>query len=143
MKCFNCEEPHGARDPWCRKKQQADKLSRIAAEKRELRSTPKDSAVPQKIQTSQSRTTKPTKKNDANFPSLPLQNQFSALQDTTPEPQPERWPRSGSLPGCTTKRPAPLPPPQKSKTPSYIRTLLSQKPPVSTEKPPHKVHQIK
>ncbi|KAH6922386.1 hypothetical protein HPB50_013426 [Hyalomma asiaticum] len=41
LKCFNCEGPHGARDPRCPKKQQADKLARIAAEKRRLRSTTK------------------------------------------------------------------------------------------------------
>ncbi|KAH6938560.1 hypothetical protein HPB50_010573 [Hyalomma asiaticum] len=120
----------------CPKKQQAEKLARIASEKRRLKSTPEDSPVPQKSQTSQSRTTKPTKKNDENFPSLPLQNRFSALQDTTPDPQPEPLPRSGSLPGYTTKQPAP--PPPKPKTPSYIRALLSQKPPVSSEEPPHK-----
>ncbi|KAH6934356.1 hypothetical protein HPB50_023362 [Hyalomma asiaticum] len=34
LKCFNCEGPHGARDPRCPKKQQADKLARIAAEKK-------------------------------------------------------------------------------------------------------------
>ncbi|KAH6923383.1 hypothetical protein HPB50_000780 [Hyalomma asiaticum] len=138
LKCFNCEGPHAARDPRCPKKQQADKLARIAAEKRRLRSTPEDSAVPQKSQTSQSRATKPTKKNDENFPSLPLRNRFSALQDTTPDPQPEPRPRSGSLPGYTTKRPAPPPPPPKPKTPSYIRALLSQKSPVASEEPPHK-----
>ncbi|KAH6936200.1 hypothetical protein HPB50_014942 [Hyalomma asiaticum] len=138
LKCFNCERPHGARDPRCPKKQQADKLARIAAEKRRLRSTPEDSDVPQKSQTSQSRTTKPTKKNGENFPSLPLQNRFSALQDTTPDPQAEPRPRSGSLPGYTTKRPAPPPPPPKPKTPSYIWALLSQKSPVASEEPPHK-----
>ncbi|KAH6932591.1 hypothetical protein HPB50_008012 [Hyalomma asiaticum] len=138
LKCFNCEGPHAARDPRCPKKQQADKLARIAAEKRRLRSTPEDSAVPQKSQTSQSRTTTPTKKSDENFPSLPLQNRFSALQDTTPDPQPEPRPRSGSLPGYTTKRPAPPPPPPKPKTPSYIRALLFQKSPVASEEPPHK-----
>ncbi|KAH6940625.1 hypothetical protein HPB50_003352 [Hyalomma asiaticum] len=137
-KCFNCEGPHAARDPRCPKKQQADKLARIAAEKRRLRSTPEDSAVPQKSQTSQSRATKPTNKNDENFPSLPLRNRFSALQDTTPDPQPEPRPRSGSLPGYTTKRPAPPPPPPKPKTPSNIRALLSQKSPVASEEPPHK-----
>ncbi|KAH6927009.1 hypothetical protein HPB50_025279 [Hyalomma asiaticum] len=95
LKCFNCERPHGDRDLRCPKKQQADKFARIAAEKRRLRSTPEDSAVPQKSQTSQSRTTKPTKKNNENFPSLPLKYRFSALQDTTPDPQPEPRPRSG------------------------------------------------
>lgn len=138
LKCFNCEGPHGARDPRCPKKQQADKLARIAAEKRRLRSTPTDSTEPQISQTSQSRPTKPTKKNDQNYPFLPLQNRFSALQDTTPDPQPEPRPRSGSLPGYTTKRPAPPPPLPKPKTPSYVRALLSQKPPASSEEPPHK-----
>ncbi|KAL1438644.1 hypothetical protein MTO96_047892 [Rhipicephalus appendiculatus] len=88
----------------------------------------------------QSRPTKPTKKNDQNYPSLPLQNRFSALQDTTPDPQPdpqrEPRPRSGSLPGYTTKRQAPPPLPPKPKTPSYVRELHSQKPPASSEEPP-------
>ncbi|KAL1436885.1 hypothetical protein MTO96_049281 [Rhipicephalus appendiculatus] len=137
LKCFNCEGPHGARDPWCPKKQQADKLARIAAEKRQLSSTPTDSAEPQKSQKSQSRPTKPTKTNDQNYPSLPLQNRFLALQDTTPDLQPETRPRSSSLPGYTTKRPAPPPPPPKPKTPSYVRALLSQKPFASSEEPPH------
>ncbi|KAH6934044.1 hypothetical protein HPB50_019716 [Hyalomma asiaticum] len=73
-----------------------------------------------------------------NFPSLPLQNRFSALKDTTPDPQPEPRHRSGSLPDYTTKRTAPPPPPPKPKTPSYIRALLSQKPPAYSGEPPHK-----
>ncbi|KAH7970529.1 hypothetical protein HPB49_009537 [Dermacentor silvarum] len=49
VRCFKCEGPHGARDPRCPKKQQADKVTRLAAERRsttqdhnkELRSAPK------------------------------------------------------------------------------------------------------
>ncbi|KAL3257984.1 hypothetical protein MRX96_016750 [Rhipicephalus microplus] len=33
VRCFNCEEPHGAHDPRCRKEKEADNLARIAAEK--------------------------------------------------------------------------------------------------------------
>ncbi|KAH8022755.1 hypothetical protein HPB51_004842 [Rhipicephalus microplus] len=102
VKCFNYKRPHGARKPRCRKKQQADNLARIAAEKRRLKTTPTDSAEPQKSQESQSRLTKPPKKYDENTLLL-LQNRFSALQDSTPNPQPEPRTRSGSLPGYTTK----------------------------------------
>ncbi|KAH8023196.1 hypothetical protein HPB51_011310 [Rhipicephalus microplus] len=136
VKCFNCEGPHGARDPRCPKKQQADNLARIAAEKRRLKTTRTDSAEPQKSQASQSRQTKPAKKNDQNYPILLLQNRFSALQDSTPDPQPKPRPRSGSLPGFTTKRPTP--PPPKPKTPSYLKALLSHKTPTPSEGPPRK-----
>ncbi|KAH8027467.1 hypothetical protein HPB51_006057 [Rhipicephalus microplus] len=68
---------------------------------------------------------------------MELENQFSALQDSTLDPQPEPRPRSGSLPGYTTKRPTP-PPPPKPKTPSYLQALLSQKPPTPSEGPPRK-----
>ncbi|KAL3202948.1 hypothetical protein MRX96_042294 [Rhipicephalus microplus] len=61
----------GTRPPRCPKKQQADNLARIAAEKRRLKTTPTDSAEPQKSQASQSRLTKPAKKYDQNYPLLP------------------------------------------------------------------------
>ncbi|KAL3221986.1 hypothetical protein MRX96_050130 [Rhipicephalus microplus] len=138
VKCFNCEGPHGARDPRCPKKQQADNLARIATEKGRLKTTPTDATEPQKSQASQGRLTKPAKKYDQNYPLLLLQNQFSALQDSTPDPRPEPRPRSGSLPGHTTKRPTPPPPSPKPKTPSYLQALLSQKPPTPSEGPPRK-----
>ncbi|KAH7948940.1 hypothetical protein HPB49_003615 [Dermacentor silvarum] len=47
VRCFNCEGPHGARDPRCPKKQQANKLTRLAAERRRLKTTTKDSAQTQ------------------------------------------------------------------------------------------------
>ncbi|KAH7978729.1 hypothetical protein HPB49_006556 [Dermacentor silvarum] len=138
VRCFNCEGPHGARDPRCPKKQQADKLTRLAAEKRRLKTTKKNSGQPQNRQTSQSIVTNPPKKNDQNYPSLPLHNRFEALRDTTPDPKPEPRPRSGSLPGYSTKRSTPPPPPPKPKTPSFVRALLSQKPPAHSEEPPQK-----
>ncbi|KAL3210810.1 hypothetical protein MRX96_036858 [Rhipicephalus microplus] len=92
-----------------------------------------DSAEPQKGQASQSRLTKPAKKYDQNYPLLLLQNRFSVLQDSTPDPQPELRPRSGSLPGYTMKRPTP--PPPKPKTPGYLHALLTQKPPTPSEGP--------
>ncbi|KAH8036460.1 hypothetical protein HPB51_000615 [Rhipicephalus microplus] len=136
--CFNCERPHGARDPRCSKKQQAGDLPRIAAEKRRLKTTPTDSAELQKSQASQSRLTNPAKKYDQKYPLLLLQNRFPALQDSTPNPQPEPLPRSGSLPGYKTKRPTLPPPPPNPKTPSYLQALLSQKPPTPSEGPPCK-----
>ncbi|KAH7958569.1 hypothetical protein HPB49_002898 [Dermacentor silvarum] len=87
VRCFNCEGPHGARDPRCPKKQQADKLTRLAAERRRLKTTSKDSGQPKNRQTSQSIATNPPKKNDQNYPSLPLHNSFEALRDTTPDPK--------------------------------------------------------
>ncbi|KAL3207455.1 hypothetical protein MRX96_039685 [Rhipicephalus microplus] len=120
------------------RKQQADNLARIAAEKRRPKTTPTDSAEPQKSQASQSRVTKPAKKYDQNYPLLLLQNRFSALQDSTLNPRPQPLPRSGSLPGYTTKRPTSPPPPPKPKTPSYLKALLSQKPPTPSEGPPRK-----
>ncbi|KAH7942094.1 hypothetical protein HPB49_020496 [Dermacentor silvarum] len=138
VRCFNCEGPHGARDPRCSKKQQADKLTRLAAERRRLKTTSKDSGQPKNRQTSQSIATNPPKKNDQNYPSLPLHNRFEALRDTTPDPKSEPRPRSGSLPGYPTKRSTPPPPPPKPKTPSFVRALLSQKPPAHSEEPPQK-----
>ncbi|KAH7960845.1 hypothetical protein HPB49_023965 [Dermacentor silvarum] len=138
VRCFNCEGPHGARDPRCPKKQQADKLTRLAAERRRLKTTSKDSGQPKNRQTSQSIATNPPKKNDQNYPSLPLHNRFEALRDTTPDPKSEPRPRSGSLPGYPTKRSTPPPPPPKPKTPSFVRALLSQKPPAHSEEPPQK-----
>ncbi|KAH7959802.1 hypothetical protein HPB49_013963 [Dermacentor silvarum] len=138
VRCFNCEGPHGARDPRCPKKQQGDKLTRLAAERRRLKTTSKDSGQPKNRQTSQSIATNPPKKNDQNYPSLPLHNRFEALRDTTPDPKSEPRPRSGSLPGYPTKRSTPPPPPPKPKTPSFVRALLSQKPPAHSEEPPQK-----
>ncbi|KAH7959568.1 hypothetical protein HPB49_011922 [Dermacentor silvarum] len=138
VRCFNCEGPHGARGPRCPKKQQADKLTRLAAERRRLKTTSKDSGKPKNRQTSQSIATNPPKKNDQNYPSLPLHNRFEALRDTTPDPKSEARPRSGSLPGYPTKRSTPPPPPPKPKTPSFVRALLSQKPPAHSEEPPQK-----
>ncbi|KAH7936887.1 hypothetical protein HPB49_006022 [Dermacentor silvarum] len=138
VRCFNCEGPHGARDPRCPKKQQADKLTRLAAERRRLKTTSKDSGQPKNRQKSQSIATNPPKKNDQNYPSLPLHNRFEALRDTTPDPKSEPRPRSGSLPGYPTKRSTPPPPPPKPKTPSFVRALLSQKPPAHSEEPPQK-----
>ncbi|KAH7967032.1 hypothetical protein HPB49_021549 [Dermacentor silvarum] len=138
VRCFNCEGPHGARDPRCPKKQQADKLTRLAAERRRLKTTSKGSGQPKNRQTSQSIATNPPKKNDQNYPSLPLHNRFEALRDTTPDPKSEPRPRSGSLPGYPTKRLTPPPPPPKPKTPSFVRALLSQKPPAHSEEPPQK-----
>ncbi|KAL3191479.1 hypothetical protein MRX96_059852 [Rhipicephalus microplus] len=125
VKCFNCERPHGARDPRCSKKQQAGNFPRIAAEKRRLKTTPTDSAELQKSQASQRRLTKPAKKYDQKYPLLLLQNRFPTLQDSTPNPQPEPRPRSGSLPGYKTKRPK-LPP----RPPNSENTLLSTGPPI-------------
>ncbi|KAH7958879.1 hypothetical protein HPB49_006116 [Dermacentor silvarum] len=138
VRCFNCEGPHGARDPRCPKKQQADKLTRLAAERRRFKTTSKDSGQPKNRQTSQSIATNPPKKNDQNYPSLPLHNRFEALRDTTPDPKSEPRPRSGSPPGYPTKRSTPPPPPPKPKTPSFVWALLSQKPPAHSEEPPQK-----
>lgn len=42
MKCVNCGGPHGARDPDCPKKQQADRMARLAAEKRKQHTSRKE-----------------------------------------------------------------------------------------------------
>ncbi|KAH7973613.1 hypothetical protein HPB49_003084 [Dermacentor silvarum] len=130
--------PHRARDPRCPKKQQADKLTRLATEIRRLKTTTKNSGQAQNRQTSQSIATNPPKKNDQNYTSLPLHNRFEALRYTTPDPKPEPKPRSGSLPGYSTKRSTPPQPSSKPKTPSFVRALLSQKPPAHSEEPPQK-----
>ncbi|KAH7942213.1 hypothetical protein HPB49_021897 [Dermacentor silvarum] len=115
VRCFNCEGPHGARDPRCPKKQQADKLTRLAAERRRLKTTSKDSGQPKNRQSSQSIASNTPKKNDQNYTSLPLHNRFEALRDTTPDPKSEPRPRSGSLPGYPTKRSTPPTPPPNPK----------------------------
>ncbi|KAH7953275.1 hypothetical protein HPB49_006703 [Dermacentor silvarum] len=92
VRCFNCEGPHGARDPRCPKKQQADKLTRLAAERRRLNATSKDSGQPQNGQTSQSIATNPPKKTTKTTPryhsttALKLYEIRHRTQNRSPDP---------------------------------------------------------